>query len=173
MNDFSEKFENNYSSNFIKEIENTYLKGNASSSFFNNMKTNNNNRNNYIYFSMNNHNINKVQQNYFYFVEAETMNLLSQKSKDIQSQNSQTNNLKNENNKPSKKGSFDSSKENKNIKNINISGEQSNNAPKAFSNDKINKNIIDTLSEIKKFKTELCHSWELTGTCKYGQNVNI
>ena len=173
MNDFYEKFENNYSPNFIKEIENTYLKGSVSSSFFNNMKTNSNNRTNYIYFSMNNRNINKVQQNYFYFVEAEAINLLSQKSKDIQNQNSQTNNLKNENNKLSKKGSFDSSKENKNIKNINISGEQNNNAPKAFSNDKINKNIIDTLSEIKKFKTELCHSWELTGTCKYGQNVNI
>lgn len=27
-------------------------------------------------------------------------------------------------------------------------------------------------SEIKKFKTELCHSWELTGTCKYGINVS-
>ena len=173
MNDCSEKFENNYSPNFIKEIENTYLKSNGSSSFFNNMKTNNNNRNNYIYFSMNNHNISKAQQNYFYFVETEAMNLLSQKSKDIQNQSNQNINLKNEKNRPIKNGSFDSSKENKNIKNINISGEQNNNAPKAFSNDKINKNIIDTLSEVKKFKTELCHSWELTGTCKYGQNVNI
>lgn len=36
-----------------------------------------------------------------------------------------------------------------------------------------NKNgSIDSLSEIKKFKTELCHSWELTGTCKYGLNVS-
>ena len=32
--------------------------------------------------------------------------------------------------------------------------------------------MFDSLSEIKKFKTELCHSWELTGACKYGQNVN-
>ena len=124
MNDCSEKFENNYSPNFIKEIENTYLKSNGSSSFFNNMKTNNNNRNNYIYFSMNNHNISKAQQNYFYFVETEAMNLLSQKSKDIQSQSNQNINLKNEKNRPIKNGSFDSSKENKNIKNINISGEQ-------------------------------------------------
>ena len=33
------------------------------------------------------------------------------------------------------------------------------------------KNSINSLSEVKKFKTELCHSWELTGTCKYGLNV--
>ena len=33
-----------------------------------------------------------------------------------------------------------------------------------------NKNT-NSLSEIQKFKTELCHSWELTGTCKYGLNV--
>ena len=30
---------------------------------------------------------------------------------------------------------------------------------------------LDSLSEVKKFKTELCHSWELTGNCKYGLNV--
>ena len=41
------------------------------------------------------------------------------------------------------------------------------------SKDKKNKNVIDSLSEVKKFKTELCHSWELTGTCKYGLNVII
>ena len=35
-----------------------------------------------------------------------------------------------------------------------------------------NKNNLDYLSELTKFKTELCHSWELTGTCKYGTNVN-
>ena len=34
-----------------------------------------------------------------------------------------------------------------------------------------NKNAVDSFSEIKKFKTELCHSWEITGTCKYGLNV--
>ena len=39
-------------------------------------------------------------------------------------------------------------------------------------NDK-KKNNIDSLSEIKKFKTELCHSWELTGSCKYGLNVSF
>ena len=41
------------------------------------------------------------------------------------------------------------------------------------SKDKKNKNAIDSLPEVKKFKTELCHSWELTGTCKYGLNVII
>ena len=34
------------------------------------------------------------------------------------------------------------------------------------------KNNLDYLSEFTKFKTELCHSWELIGTCKYGINVN-
>lgn len=39
-------------------------------------------------------------------------------------------------------------------------------------NDK-KKNNSDSFSEIKKFKTELCHSWELTGSCKYGLNVSF
>ena len=62
--------------------------------------------------------------------------------------------------------------DNKNIKNskqslnvneiININGQ----------NNK-KKNNSDSFSEIKKFKTELCHSWELTGTCKYGLNVSF
>ena len=34
------------------------------------------------------------------------------------------------------------------------------------------KNNLVYLSEFTKFKTELCHSWELIGTCKYGINVN-
>ena len=34
-----------------------------------------------------------------------------------------------------------------------------------------NKTNLDFISEFTKFKTELCHSWELTGTCKYGVNV--
>ena len=36
---------------------------------------------------------------------------------------------------------------------------------------KNNSNNLKLSSEIKKFKTELCHSWELTGTCKYDLNV--
>ena len=41
------------------------------------------------------------------------------------------------------------------------------------SKDNYAKNTINSnsLSEVKKFKTELCHSWELTGTCKYCLNV--
>jgi len=35
------------------------------------------------------------------------------------------------------------------------------------------KNNVDYFSEIMKFKTELCHSWELTGSCKYGVNVSF
>ena len=38
---------------------------------------------------------------------------------------------------------------------------------------KNNSNNLNSLSEIKKFKTELCHSWELSGTCKYGLNVSL
>ena len=34
-----------------------------------------------------------------------------------------------------------------------------------------NTNIVDSLSEVIKFKTELYHSWELSGNCKYGENV--
>ena len=43
----------------------------------------------------------------------------------------------------------------------------------SFSNEKQEPKQIkaDLLSEVKNFKTELCHSWELTGTCKYGLNV--
>ena len=35
------------------------------------------------------------------------------------------------------------------------------------------KNNVDYSSEIIKFKTEICHSWELSGTCKYGVNVSL
>ena len=37
--------------------------------------------------------------------------------------------------------------------------------------EKKSKFAVDSCSEVKKFKTELCHSWELTGSCKYGLNV--
>ena len=37
--------------------------------------------------------------------------------------------------------------------------------------EKKSKFAADSCSEVKKFKTELCHSWELTGSCKYGLNV--
>ncbi len=154
----------------LKEIQNKYLITNIPSNFINNLKSDN--INNYIYFSNNlNKTLNNIQQNY-YFVESHGINELLQ-SKDIQRKNNQINNINIEKIKNNKKKSFDSSKENKNIKSINLMEEQNNNTcPKALSNDKTNKNMFDSLSEIKKFKTELCHSWELTGTCKYGQNVN-
>jgi len=38
-------------------------------------------------------------------------------------------------------------------------------------NENKSKCTVDSFSEVKKFKTELCHSWELTGSCKYGLNV--
>ena len=35
------------------------------------------------------------------------------------------------------------------------------------------KNNVEYFSEITKFKSELCHSWEVTGSCKYGANVSF
>ena len=174
MNNISEIFnKDNQSiqSNYLKQIKNTYMSNNIFSNNFNNIKTNNNN--NYIYFSNNtNHIINNIQQNYFYFVDTEVIDKLSKKIMDKQNQYNQINISKSEKIKNSKKASFDCSKEN--IKNINLLEESyKKDMPKALSNDQKNKNILDSLSEVKKFKTELCHSWELTGTCKYGENVNI
>jgi hypothetical protein len=58
--------------------------------------------------------------------------------------------------------------------NVKISEKENNkiNSHKYEKNENKNKYADDSFSEIKKFKTELCHSWELTGTCKYGLNVN-
>ena len=172
MNNFCENCNIDCSSTNLIEIEKKYLETNISSNFINNVKIDNN-RNNYIYFSINsNKTINNEHQNYC-FDDSERINKFFQ-PKDIQKQNNQINKINIEKNKINKKASFDSSKENKNIKSINLIEEQNKNGcPKALSNDKTNKNMFDSLSEIKKFKTELCHSWELTGTCKYGQNVNI
>ena len=57
---------------------------------------------------------------------------------------------------------------------INDDTKYSLNENKNMNNQELNndKKIFDSLSEVKKFKTELCHSWELTGTCKYGLNVS-
>ena len=174
MNIIPEIFNKDNQSNCPKQIKNAYMANNISSNYFNNMKTNNNNRNNYIYFTNNsNQIINNFQQNYFYFVDTEAIDKLSKKLKEKQNQYNQINISKNEKIKNNKKASFDSSKEN-NIKNINLLEEPNKKIiPKALSNDQKNKNLFDSLSEIKKFKTELCHSWELTGTCKYGENVSI
>lgn len=169
----SETFENNCSLDSIKEIGTINLKTNISSSFFNNMKTTGNNRNDYVYHSKKNQNGNQTQHKYFFFVENESKNSISKKDNGIQNQHSQPNILVKEKNETNKKTSFDSTKKSTIKKNINISREQNNNTTKNFPNDKIIKNIDNILSEVKKFKTELCHSWELTGACKYGRNVNI
>ena len=100
--------------------------------------------------------------NYIYLISNENM------SQRIQNQSIQDENVnikvKNDKFKNNKKTSFDSSKENKNNKNLEALNKKEGNK---------NRSIIDSCSEVKKFKTELCHSWELTGTCKYGQNVII
>lgn len=54
----------------------------------------------------------------------------------------------------------------------NLTKEKNKNGHECEKNEKKNKYTFDSLSEVKKFKTELCHSWELTGTCKYGLNVS-
>ena len=59
--------------------------------------------------------------------------------------------------------------------NISLDISTSNSSKNSFSKEKqeSKKNNAAVLSEVKNFKTELCHSWELTGTCKYGLNVII
>ena len=170
MNSFLENFRHNESTNF----QNANINSKISIELFNNKKININNRNNYIYLAMNSNKVlNNFQDNYIYFFNSQKINKLSQKGKGNNFQLEQMKINKIEKNKNNKNASFDSSKENKNLY---INNEiQTNIQPKALSNDKKDKkdnNIVDSLSEIKNFKTELCHSWELTGTCKYGQNVN-
>ena len=170
MNSFLENFRHNESTNF----QNANINSKISIELFNNKKININNRNNYIYLAMNSIKVfNNFQDNYIYFSNSQKINKLSQKGKGNNCQLEQMKINKIEKNKNNKNASFDSSKENKNLY---INNEiQTNIQPKALSNDKKDKkdnNIVDSLSEIKNFKTELCHSWELTGTCKYGQNVN-
>ena len=180
MNDFSENFYNSNSQNYLKKNQKTYIEGKMPLYFLNKMKNNNINsindinkiNNNYIYFSINSNTIiNNNQQNYKYLVEYKSINQLSQKRKEknIQNQNSQMTHI----NKTKKKASFDLSNENKIIKSQIIIEEKNKKiCTKSLSRKKINKNTIDSFSEVKNFKTELCHNWELIGTCKYGQNVN-
>jgi len=108
----------------------------------------NNEKSNYIYLTYN-ENLSQQIQNQYTLKENDNFKIKIDKIKN------------------NKKTSFDSSKENKNNKNIKNQEELN----KKEGNK--NRSIIDACSEIKKFKTELCHSWELTGTCKYGQNVII
>ena len=161
MNTFFENLQNNITPNLSKEIQKQPINNNIIN-IFTNTKTNNNYINNNYYFYINKNQSNKKEpQNYIYIVNNDNISHLSQKPKNVH------NSIKNMNEKikNNKKESFDSSKENKNIKNMKLSEDLS------INNEKKNQNIMNTLSELKKFKTELCHSWEITGTCKYGQNV--
>ncbi len=124
------------------------------------------NNNNYNDFSeKKNFSMHNERQNCIYLTYNENMSQRTQNQLFL-SENANIK-IKNDNIKTNKKASFDSSKENKNNKNIKNQEE--------INKKEGNKNIsiIDSCSEVKKFKTELCHSWELTGTCKYGQNVII
>ena len=101
------------------------------------------------------HNLNEIneEQNYNLLINNEKINKLAQSIKDLNFlyfKERQNNKIIDKN---SKNASKDINKEN--------------------NEERKNKNgSIDSLSEVKKFKTELCHSWELTGTCKYGLNVS-
>ena len=122
--------------------------------------------NNYNDFSLNkNISMQNESSNYFYLTYNENMSQRTQ-NQCIQTENDNIK-IKNDKIKNNKKASFDSSKENKTNKSIKYQEEIN----KKVGNK--NRTIIDSCSEVKKFKTELCHSWELTGTCKYGQNVII
>lgn len=107
----------------------------------------------------NNHNLNDniARYNYNLLINNEKINNLIQAFKELNIQylKERKNQIINDNK------SIKNSKQILNIKDIiNVQ------------NDK-KKSNIDSFSEIKKFKTELCHSWELTGSCKYGLNVSF
>ena len=165
----------------LKEIQNLNINinNNHNSNYFikNDLKKSNFNTKNCIYYTMNtNKNENNNRQNYINSNEINYNNKICINIKDIMIQFQHTNNIakkeKNKKNKKNKKASFDSSKENKNCKNIKMNYEiPINKNQKNSLNENKNANILDSLSEVIKFKTELCHSWELSGNCKYGQNV--
>ena len=96
--------------------------------------------------------IKNFSEDYYNLIANENINRLSQVQKEL---------------------SFQYYKEHQTNSSIKLSS--SNASKNSFSNEKKlpKKDSVDGLSEVKKFKTELCHSWELTGTCKYGLNVII
>ena len=125
-------------------------------------KTGNLNSTHYYLYSKINNNENVAQYNFNFLFSNEQINNLIQTFKELNIQY-----LKERKNSiiinDNKNSNTKNSKQSLNIKEIfNINAQ----------NDK-KKNSIDSLSEIKKFKTELCHSWELTGSCKYGLNVSF
>jgi hypothetical protein len=163
MNKLFENFQNNASPNQLNKTNIYQPKIYISTDSF---IENENNINNYNDFSLNrNTSMHNESSNYIYLTYNEN---ISQQNQNQRTQSKNDNiKIKNDKIKINKKASFDSSKENKNNKNIKNQEE--------INKKEANKNriIIGPCSEVKNFKTELCHSWELTGTCKYGQNVII
>ena len=163
MNHLFENFPKNDSPNLLNKSKNYQSTNNISTDSF--IPNGNNNNNYYNLFLSQGISLYNEKSNYVYLTFKKNMPQL------FQNQSSQLENLniktKKDKINSNKKNSFDSSKENKNNKNIKKVDEL--NIKESDKNPK----IIDTCSEVKKFKTELCHSWELIGTCKYGQNVII
>ena len=165
---FSEK---SFFSISLKNMKNMAMKQKSITYITNKIDNNNN-----PFFCSINSNITKKyeQNNYIDFLHKEKIKQLLQKVKDKNNRNNQIINIKKDN-RNNNKSSFDSSKDNNKNKNLNIIKNEQNlkEILKTLANDKNKKYITDSLSEVINFKTELCHSWELTGTCKYGQNVKI
>ena len=169
MNKLFENFQKNGSSNQLNKANINQPKIYISNDSFIKKELKINPLNNYNDFSLNkNSSMHNESSNYLYLTYNENMSQRTQ-NQCIQTENDNIK-IKNDKIKNNKKASFDSSKENKNNKNNkNIKNQEEINKKAGNKN----RTIIDSCSEVKKFKTELCHSWELTGTCKYGQNVII
>ena len=166
MNKLFENFQKNGSPNHLNKANIYQPKLYISNDYFIKKEFKINTLNNYNDFSLNkNISMNNESSNYFYLTYNDNMSQRTQ-NQCIQIENENIK-IKNDKIKNNKKASFDSSKENKNNKNLKNQEEINIKAGNK------NRTIIDSCSEVKKFKTELCHSWELTGTCKYGQNVII
>ncbi len=141
-----ENLELNTKTNIKDKLENINLKDNY---LYNKMNNNQNIKENISMLNSNLLNYDKINELYQSFKE---LNFQYFKER----QNAVLNNIQNEKISSSKTVLKNRQEDNKK--------EQS---------EKMNKFNADSLSEIKKFKTELCHSWELTGTCKYGLNVRF
>jgi len=142
MNALFENFELNHSSNTPEIFAKPYSKD-----FYPNA-TKNSNQN------INEKNSNKI---YSYLISDENLNKIAQSLNELNFKYFKERQAKND---------MDIS-----AKNL-IKGKKNKNSHECEKNEKKNKYAFDSLSEVKKFKTELCHSWELTGTCKYGLNVS-
>ena len=160
-----ENCNNYYFSNFFTQKKNSVKENIINSTKKNDNKNYNTNINIDSNISQKNE-----QKNFIYLINEKhnIHNILCPKVKFIDNKTNQINQINNikketEENKNKKKKNVKIKKE-QNLKDVlKIDSKEK--------NEKINKNTIDSLSEVKKFKTELCHNWEVTGTCKYEQNV--